>query len=316
MSIRSHPRTGNTPTSGPSGTIDFKNEFVNSSAALAAKNDETVSHIMERLEQLSSKISNQPEAPASRPMMSARASSTTTPTTNTVNHHDLHSRLSVLENIHEDTLERLGSKLETVERKLSDNKEAEVLMGQISSKFAGLQSQLNSSRDNDALIGKIANKFSAVEGKLQSAMQLHDRVSGLESRLDSHSDLHSRLTRLESKMDRSDVHSRVSRLEAQMEPDPEHERILTRINSKLDQLESSRRNPLGSEMKRLEPLPHNSRSARSSSMERSHLGAQYTKENDFLGAEADREQRIQYLQTRIEKLKELRGKYENEDVLR
>jgi hypothetical protein len=273
MSIRSHSGSHSSSLSAglrPSSAIDFKDEFVNSTAVFAASHDETVSHILQRLDQLQSKISNEPVAAPAKPRAVTG---------------DIHSRVATLESIHEDTLQRLGSKLELVERKLSDNREAEALMGKIASKFTAIESQLNANKESEALMDKIASKFSQVEARLQSATQLEDRVAQLESRLLD------RVARVESRLTSgndpwtSDLHSRLSKLEAASVPDPEQERILSRINVKLDQLERGKT---------------------------AKLGASFEEPKEFLGAE--REQRIEYLQNRIEKLKDLRRKYELEEA--
>jgi uncharacterized phage infection (PIP) family protein YhgE len=254
MSIRSHTNRINSFTaSAPSHPIDFRDDFVNSAAVYAASTDETVSQIMQRLDQLQSKIATNEQQPAAATPRPARTGA------------DINSRVATLESIHEDTLQRLGAKLDVVERKLSEHREMESLMGQISSKFSQIESQLSANKDSEGLINKVATKFSAVESRLQSATQLSDRVAQLESRLGSHSDLH----------------ARISRLESSLAPDPEQERLISRISAKLDRLERGAQ-------------PDEPAAA---------VG---------LGASADREDRINYLQTRIEKLKELRSRYESE----
>ena len=271
MSIRSHTNRINsfTAAAAPSHPIDFRDDFVNSAAVYAASTDETVSQIMQRLDQLQSKIgANEAAAAASSTPAAPRARAAPT---------DLHARVSVLESVHEDTLRSLGSKLDVVERKLNDQREAESLMGQISSKFSRIESQLGAAKESEGLMAKVASKFSAVESRLQSAMQLGDRVAQLESRLESHSALH----------------SRVNRLEASMAPDPEQERLISRISAKLDTLERARPSTDG-----FRPTARRDGD-----------------DDGFLGAEAhhDREERISYLQSRIEKLKALRSRYEEEE---
>jgi hypothetical protein len=147
---------------------------------------------------------------------------------------------------------------------------------------------------------KVASKFSAVESRLQSALQMGDRMSQLESRLEAHSELHSRMNRLESRLGtHSELHSRVNRLEASMAPDPEQERLISRISAKLDGLERARGGEGGRSLGSQSIRP----TARSSD-----------RDDAFLGATADdREGRIGYLQGRIEKLKELRTRYEAEE---
>ena len=238
MSVRSHTSKPSLQQQAPSSAIDFRNDFVHSTAAFAASHDETVSHILSRLDQLQTKISTQPEqqlAPAApRTQVASRTSGPV----------DVHSRLAALEEIHENALHSLGSKLEGVERKLSDTREAENLMGRIASKFTAIESQLNANKDSDALMTRIASKFSQVELKLQNATKLADRVARLESHL---------------------------------RPDPEQERLLTRINTKLDCLEGG-----GSK-------------------------------SVSLGAELGSNERIGYLKDSINKLSELKSKYEAEE---
>jgi len=220
LSMSMRPKPSSNTNSTPSSAIEFKDEFVNSTASLAASHDETVSHILSRLDQLQTKIAGQPE-------------STTTPQQQTVrsvvtasrSKDDLHARLTTLESIHEDSLKRLSSKLDGLEKQLSVNKEAEVLMGRIASKFNTIESQLAANKEAESLMSQIATKFSQVETRLKSAVDLHDRVAEIESRTRSHSRLHDRVSTLESKLT----------------PDPEQERIIERINSKLDILEQRKK---------------------------------------------------------------------------
>ena len=285
MSIRSHAQRINTfnASAAPSNPIDFRDDFVNSTAVYAANTDETVSQIMQRLDQLQSKIGANEAAAATpaAPRAAATSSSAAARTPST----DLHARVATLESVHEDTLRSLGVKLDGVERKLNEQREVESLMGQISSKFSRIETQLGAAKESEGLMNKVASKFAAVESRLQSAMQMGDRVAQLESRLGSHAELH----------------SRVNRLEASMAPDPEQERLITRISAKLDSLERARGG---------EGEAHNlgAQSYRPTARSGEREDAQ------FLGASADdREGRISYLQSRIEKLKELRSRYELEE---
>lgn len=295
MSIRSHAQRINSfnASATPSNPIDFREDFVNSTAVYAANTDETVSQIMQRLDQLQSKIGANEQQAAAAPV-AARASPAARSTAATGG--DIHARVSNLESIHEDTLRALGSKLDVVERKLNDQREVESLMGQISSKFTRIESQLNAAKESEGLMSQVANKFSAVESRLQSATQLSDRVAQLESRLESHADLHSRMTRLESRIgSHTDLHTRINRLESSMAPDPEQERLISRISAKLDSLERAR--PLAAPM----------------------VDDHHHQSDAFLGAQVEtnheREERINYLQNRIEKLKELRSRYEMEEAV-
>lgn len=264
MSIRSTPRTiaAASTASAPQTPINFKDEFVNSTAALAASHEETVSHILSRLDQLQAKISTQAETnvpAASQPVRSQRSVVGASAADQSV-----HARLSSLESIHEDALQSLSCKLDQVERQLSVNKESEGLMTQI------------------------ADRLRQVEPRLQSHANLSDRIVSLESRLRSHSDLH----------------DRISTLEASAQPDPEQERILLRINSKLDILEEQQRNGRKSSSQHYEPSPH---------LSASFDDGRRSLDSGSLGADMEKQERAKYLQTRIEKLKELRNRYELAD---
>jgi hypothetical protein len=283
MSIRSNPRTA-TPVSNtdstPRAPINFKDEFVHSTAALAASHDETVSHILSRLDTLQAKIQTQPEsnnnntpaAPQQRAIQQRDASH--------IMDQSVHSRLSSLESIHEDALHRLSAKLDQVERQLTVNKESESLMNQI------------------------ASRLSQVEPRLQSHADLSDRVIGLESKLNAH----------------SDIHHRLRSLEAAAQPDPEQERILMRINSKLDILEDQQRNNRKSAAimnSKYEPEHHSSyesaRNLSSSFDDTNRRSIDAGSGNKHLDADMDKQERAKYLQQRIEKLKELCGRYETAD---
>ena len=286
MSIRSNPRTA-TPVSNtdstPRAPINFKDEFVHSTAALAASHDETVSHILSRLDTLQAKIQTQPESNnnAAPPQRTARDAS------HASIDQSVHSRLSSLEGIHEDALHRLSAKLDQVERQLTVNKESESLMNQI------------------------ASRLTQVEPRLQSHADLSDRVLGLESKLNA----------------QSDMHQRVRSLEAAAQPDPEQERILMRINSKLDILEDQQRNSRKSAAimnSKYEPEHHSSYESERRSEPVRNLSSSFDDTNrrsfdaggnKHLDADMDKQERARYLQQRIGKLKELRGRYETADIM-
>ena len=256
MSIRATPRnvTPITTSSTSQPPINFKDEFTHSAAALAASHDETVTHILSRLDTLQAKLSTQPDStttPAARSQ--PRASNVSVD-------QSVHARLSSLENLHENALYQLSSKLDQVEQQLTINKESEHLMTQI------------------------ASRLQKVEPRLQSHADLSDRVVSLESRLRSHADLHDR------------IHT----LEANARPDPNQERIIQRINTKLDILEEQGRN----------------------SRKSTALGGEYDRRASLdaeprahLDADMDKHERAVFLQSRIEKLKELRTRYENADAM-
>jgi hypothetical protein len=274
MSIRATPRTA-TPintASTPQAPINFKDEFTHSTAALAASHDETVTHILSRLDQLQAKISTQPES-ATPQAASVRSQPRAASNISVSADQSVHARLSSLESIHEDALHRLSAKLDQVEQQLSAN-----------------QQQLAVNRESEGLMTQIAARLQQVEPRLQSHANLSDRVVSLESRLRSHADLH----------------DRISTLEANARPDPEQERILQRINAKLDILEDQTRNSRKSVALGSEYDSHPSFDSRRSldAGPRAHLDA-----------DMDKQERAKYLQTRIEKLKELRNRYESADVM-
>lgn len=263
----------------PQTPINFKDEFIHSTAALAASHDETVSHILSRLDQLQTSISTQPESNNNdTPGQTGLRSSTPVQSRSNINisgDQSVHARLSSLESIHEDALHRLSSKLDQVERQLSVNKESEGLMTQI------------------------AARLHQVEPKLQSHANLSDRVVSLEARLKSH----------------ADIHDRICTLESNARPDPEQERILMRINSKLDTLEEQQRNGRNS-------IGLNSRYESERRYEPTNLSSSFdtrrpidSGEHMHLDADMDKQERAKYLQSRIEKLKELRNRYETADML-
>ena len=279
MSIRANPRTAASATNGtnlstPATPISFKDEFVHSTAALAASHDETVSHILSRLDQLQAKIQTQPEqnnnnniaaaAPRATPAGQQRTIAAAAPTDSSV-----HARLANLESISESTLSRLSSQLDSMDHQLRTNRESEKLMTQI------------------------ASRLQQVEPKLREHANMGDRLARIESQLQSHV---SRVANLEARSDR---------------PDPEQARILSRINSKLDLLEEQQRSAKTTNLgaaayRKPEPVaPRASDSRRSLDTGNSHA---------HLDAEMDKQERAKYLQTRIEKLKELRNKYENADA--
>ncbi len=130
-----------------------------------------------------------------------------------------HHRVSALESVHEEALHTLGSKLGEVGAHLSDRSNAESVMQ------------------------NIVGKFALLESKISSQSELKDRIAHLESKLPDTFDLHSRIVHLEGKAPAHSVLTdRLSRLESQLlRPDPEHDRMITRINSKLDTIESTQR---------------------------------------------------------------------------
>ena len=132
------------------------------------------------------------------------------------------------------------------------------------------------------------------------------RLQHLEPRLRSHADMGDRLARIETQLQ---THmSKMTSLEARVDqPNPDQARVLTRINSKLDQLEEQQiaaRRLAGREPTRKAAEPLASRHSMDSG----------SRPSAHLDAEMDRQERAKYLQARIEKLKELRSKYENAEM--
>lgn len=131
---------------------------------------------------------------------------------------------------------------------------------------------------------KIASKFTLLESRISSQSQLNDRVAHLESKLPS--DLHSRLTQLETKNPNHTILSdRMARLESQMQPDPEHDRLIARINSKLDKMESAQ-------------------------LASNHLGASAAKSTPVAARNTED---MDYYHDRITKLTALRARYAKEE---
>ena len=158
MSIRSRTTAS---AHAPVTAVEFRSEFLNAAPA-APDHGDTVTNILSRLDQLQASIL--PDAPT--PKAAARADP-----------QDLHSRLQHLEDVHENTLHQLGAKLNLVEQKIRDNREAETLMSQISS------------------------KFSMIESRLQSQAHLHDRVTQLETQMRPDPEQERILARINSKLD-------------------------------------------------------------------------------------------------------------------
>jgi hypothetical protein len=171
--------------------------------------------------------------------------------------------------MHQDTLHRVHSKLDAVERQLQVNQESQ------------------------SLITQIASRLQQVEPKLQSQASLGDRLARIESQLQSHV-------------------GRVNSLESRVANDssgPDQERILARINSKLDILEEQQRNArLAAARKPAEPRAGSSYQEPSA---RRSLDTGSSSRAAHMEADMDKQERAKFLQARIEKLKELRSKYEN-----
>ena len=276
MSIRANPRNATPIAASPQTPISFKDEFIHSTAALAASHDETVSHILSRLDQLQDKIQTQPENAANLSAQRSATAATGTQATRTAVPTDssVHARLASLESQHQDTLHQVYSKLGAVERQLQVNQESQTLITQI------------------------ASRLQQVEPKLQSQASLGDRLSRIEASLQSHV-------------------GRVNSLESRAASDtsgPDQERILSRINAKLDVLEEQQRNARLSAARTpaVEPRAAASSYREPSSVRRSiDTGSERVAQLD---AEMDKQERAKFLQARIEKLKELRNKYESADV--
>ena len=141
MSLRARPST---TTNAP---IEFKHDFAKSVAAAAPPptQDETVRNILSRLDSLQSKVIGNEELKSTDPSK---------PT-------DLHARVTQLESIHRDHLERLGAQFNSVEDQLQRN------------------------NTDNAVIEQISSKFNKIESHIRSQSQLHDRIRSLESEVSS-----------------------------------------------------------------------------------------------------------------------------------
>ena len=263
MSVRSTPKPTTSTLGAPATPIQFRDDFVNSSAALAASHDESVRNILSRLDMLQSKVASDGEAAAAVPVTikttkPTPGKATPAPLAAESSASSLHSRLSNLETIHQDHLTRLGSQLNAVEDQLIRN-----------------------SGDNST-IHEISAKFGQIESHLRKQGQLHDRIDTIESQLASlksakPTELHSRIRSLESE---------VASLRASTEPHPDQEGLLRKINARLDEFESAKRTNV-------------------------RLGARADLESSpASSSNASPDRRQQYLSTRLEKLKELRSRYE------
>jgi uncharacterized coiled-coil protein SlyX len=249
--------------------------------ALVASHEDIVNNISNRLDELQSKIAGAPEVAAESSGVRTVSSSASKVVSN--NNDQLHARVSTLESIHEDTLSRLNTKLESLERSVSSNKDSERLMGNIVDKFTQIEARLretsdlrdrmektvSNNKDAEHLMGSISSKLTVLESRLKQASELSDRVAKLESKSQTH-------------------HQRVTSLEAKLEPDPEHTKILSRINAKLDLLEKQK-------------SIDNKDSRASLDLNRDSLGGKMVDSNKG---------QIDALQDRIRKLQELRSKYE------
>jgi len=252
MSLR--PRPSATPLSAPAPPIEFKPEFATSVSALAASHDETVRNILSRLDSLQSKVAGTEEirsvkSPAvpttlqsSKPALTTASAPSST---------ELHARVSQLENVHQDHLQRLSAQLNAVESSLMDKHAENATINEIAAKFDTIENHVRNAPDAK-VINEIAAKFDRIETHVRNTAQLQDRIRGLESE--------------------------VASLRAASVPHPDQEHLLKKINARLDDWEKTKA-----------------------------LGARATNESLM---SADGGNRAEYLAARIDKLKELRSKYE------
>lgn len=254
--------------------IEFKSEFTNSPAALAANHDDTVSHILTRLDQLQASISGETPKEVA-PTLTANHK----PIVSRADPNDLHARLSALESVHEDTLHQLGAKLTLVEQKIRDNREAENLMGQISS------------------------KFSLIESRLQGHAKLHERVNDLESQIRPSPEDERTLARINSKLDMIEDRQRLrarqeeppSRLGSSYR-EPPRRSYESRVASRFDHDDDGR---MGSRFRDEE-----SSMGRAYRTEQSSLGKSFRPEDS---------ERAEYLRDRIERLEQLKSRYHSDE---
>ena len=270
MSVRSIPKA--TTLAAPAAPIQFREDFVHSTAALAASHDESVRNILSRLDMLQSKVSAADEEPTTRPRATPKSIPSKTPTPTLAadaTPSNLHSRITNLETIHQDHLTRLGAQLNAVEDQLSRNGENNPVIHEISSKFGQIESHVRQQSKLNDRINNLESQFASLT---------RSSSSSTSTRNPSPTKLHARINSLESE---------VASLRASTEPHPDQERLLRKINARLDEIETKRagRSTLGSRAD--EPLQTAPRSSP--------------------GVAADRQQ---YLAARIDKLKELRSRYE------
>ena len=261
MSLRPRSSTPATTLNAPAAPIEFKQDFTQSTAALAASHDETVRSILSRLDSLQSKVAGAEELksvePAATKLLARPKSAVPSkPLTTTPPAADLHARVSQLEAIHQDHLERLGAQLNAVEDHLLNNGTDNPTINEIAAKFGKIEKHILSAQSDNATINEIASKFDKIEGHVRNQTQLHDRIRGLETE--------------------------VASLRRVAEPHPDQERLLLKINARLDDWERSR----------------------SLAKSGPSLGARVSEPNST-------PDRAEYLASRIDKLKELRSKYES-----
>lgn len=173
--------------------------------------------------------------------------------------------------------------------------QAERLLQDITTKFDGISAQIKENKDAGPLLAQISDRFKTIESKIQAAVAMQDRITRLEAKHEGHYD---RINRLESRHEGH--HDRLNRLEANGGVDPEQEAIIRRINSKLDDIEASRR--LGAN---LDPRGSRTLGARSEPAR--------TLDDDEDEFEDKHAARIAELQSRVEKLQMLKAKYEREE---
>jgi TolA-binding protein len=268
MSARSTAKPSS--VAAPAAPIQFRDDFLSSSAALAASNEESVRSILSRLDMLQSKVVSAdeiaPKATTTTTTTAPRAAKLSTAPLDT-NTSSLHARISQLESVHQDHLTRLGAQLSAVENQLIKNSGDNATMHEISAKFGQIESHIRNQGDASERISRLESQLSSLQSRGSSSTELHARIRSLESE--------------------------VSELRTATEPHPEQESLLRRINSRLDDIETKRGGSsdyLGarsSESLKTAPAP---RAAPSSS-----------------GVTAERQK---YLAARIDKLKELRSRYE------
>jgi hypothetical protein len=266
MSIRSSKPTA---LATPATPIQFRDDFLSSSAALAANNEESVRSILSRLDTLQSKVTSADEEAVTKPRSStttlaAKSSKLSTPLE--TNPSNLHSRLSNLETIHQDHLTRLGAQLNAVENQLIKNSGDNATIHEISAKFGQIETHIRNQGDSHERLNKLETQFASLRSSA--------------ARSSNSTELHSRIRSLESE---------VAELRTSTEPHPEQESLLRRINSRLDEIETKR-----------------------SGSSKFNLGSRSS--NEISSAPAPRASsntdRQRYLAARIDKLKELRSRYE------
>ena len=160
MSLRTRSSTTAIASAAPAAPIEFKQDFTQSNAAIAASHDETVRSILSRLDSLQSKVAGAEEIKSAEPttpklLARPKPAVPTKPLTTTPPAADLHARVSQLEAIHQDHLERLGAQLNAVEDHLLNNGTDNPTINAIAAKFGKIEKHILNAQSDNATINEI-----------------------------------------------------------------------------------------------------------------------------------------------------------------